>query len=353
MEDKYKAIYNQLKQEAKSTLENCSTDKFIEEFKTIVRGRIKEIHEKLNVKKEDIIKLALEAYEKDSSKLIEEAKETKPATDKQTSEEKKPREEQASTIEAPEKNEAMPGEPKSEEITKSEIFKGKINGLIGTLKNVLAKTETLEETITVFKEKKLNELLEIKDNDFLFKIERRLKFKLLGKVFWDLGWSAGQNKPTNSDISKEDEKQLNVHSNSCYNYFITDKQIKDEIVLVSFETNIIKTDNYFYFGVVNSSVSYNNNCMCTTISNAVYIRSNGVLVENSTSKTFTNLRFDSGSTNIIEVKVDGKEKKVYFRVNDSEEEGPFSISGDSFTVTSGSCNTANGYIKLVSSIIIG
>lgn len=351
MEEKYQAIYSQLKQEAKNTLENCSTDKFIEEFKSIVRARVKEIHEKLDAKKQDIIKLALEAYEKDSTTLLEQ---NKPNADKPT-EEKKPEEVQADApkTEEPEKKETIPELKKPEEVIKSDDFKCKVNGLIETLNDILIKTKTLEETITVFKEKKLNELIEIKDNDFLFKIERRLKFKLLGKLFWDLGWSTNQNKPVNSDISKEDDKQLNVHSNSCYNYFVTDKPITDEVVLVTFETNIIKTDNYFYFGVVNSSVSYNNNCLCTTIGNAVYIRSNGILVENSTTKTINNLRFDTGTNNTVEVKVDGKEKKVYFRVNDKEEEGPFTISGENLIITSGSCNTANGYIRLVSSIIIG
>lgn len=361
MEEKYKAIYSQLKQEAKNTLEGCSTDKFIEEFKSIVKARIQEIHAKLDVKKNEIIKLALEAYEKDSTKLVEEAKvevpvKTEDKIEEKPSEDQKTEKEDVATQkkDEPEKKELVPAEIKNEEqVIKSDEFKSKIKGLIGTLKEVLTKTETLEETITVFKEKKLNELLEIKDNDFLFKIERRLKFKLLGKVFWDLGWSPNQNKPVNSDISKDDDKQLLVHSNSCYNYFITDKSIKDEVVLVTFETNIIKTDNYFYFGVVNSNVSYNNNCLCTTIGNAVYIRSNGILVENSTTKTYNSLRFDTGTNNTIEVKVDGKEKKVYFRVNEKEEEGPFSISGDTLTITSGSCNTANGYIKLVSSLIIG
>ena len=57
MEEKYKEIYEKLKKETQKTLENKNSEQFIEEFKQIVRNRIKTIHQQLDVKKEEIINL--------------------------------------------------------------------------------------------------------------------------------------------------------------------------------------------------------------------------------------------------------------------------------------------------------
>lgn len=333
MEEKYKEIYEQLKLETQNTLENKNSEKFIDEFKQIVRDRIKKIHEQLDVKKEEIIKLALEAYEKETSN----------ESDPQIEEIRK---------------KILKGkkQDKKEEIDQNS-FKGKINALVSNLDTVLDKTQSLEETIKIFKDSTLNQLIEIKDGDFYFKPERKLKYKLLGKVYWDLGWNSVMNKPQNSDIDKTDPTILNVHSNSCYNYFSTDKPITEENVLVIFETNIVKTDGYLYFGVMNDTNSQNNNCMCCTIRDCTYIRSSGYCVEEGKQNTNTKLGFSSKDNDeniIVEIRVLGKDKEVYFKVKNEEEQGPFKLpSGDKFYVTSGSCNSANGTIKILSSLIIG
>jgi len=320
MEEKYQEIYAKLKEESRATLENKNSDKFIDEFKETVRNRLKEVHAKLDEQKEMIIKLALDAYSKEVEVMKTESTSTTTNT----------------TV-----------------LPENTNFKSKIQNLIGNLDSVLSKTDTLEETIKVFKENKLSALVEIKDDNFVFKHERKLKYKLMGKVFWDLGWSKSMNKPQNSDINKEDEKTLNVHSNSCYNYFSTDKVITDECVLVVFETDIIKTDAYFYFGVSNDQINYNNNCMCCNVANNVYIKSNGLLCINSSTSTVNCLRFDTGTKNVIEIRVMGRDKNVYFKINNEEEQGPYTLQGNNYTINSGSCNTANGYIKIISSMIIG
>lgn len=329
MEDKYKQIYEQLKEETKNTLENKNSDKFVDEFKQIVKDRLKEVHEKLDKKRDELIKLALEAYNKEISGIVD------------------PKEEELikKVIKSDKKEEV--------EVANPTTFKGKIKSLIGDLDSVLDKTQSLEETIKIFKENNLSQLLEFKDGDFFFKHERKLKYRLMGKVYWDLGWSKNMNKPTNSDIDKTQEKVLNVHSNSCYNYFTTDKPITEESVLVIFETNIQKSDGYFYFGVANEMIDYNNNCMCCTTNNCTYIRCNGTYIESAQSKTNNSVRFDQGSSHIIEIRVLGKEKKVYFKVDEFEEQGPYTMTGSKFTITSGSCNTANGLIKIVSSVLVG
>jgi len=66
MENKYKEIYNELKKEYADTLECKDSQKFIDEFKAVVRSKIKQIHENLDKKKVEITNLAIEAYDKQS-----------------------------------------------------------------------------------------------------------------------------------------------------------------------------------------------------------------------------------------------------------------------------------------------
>ena len=340
MEDKYQEIYKQLKEEAKNTLESSSTEKFIDEFKAVVRERLSEIHKKLDVQKDIIIGMATDVYNKEIE-LIKSSDESDKKKKETKKESKKDEEE----------------EVKKEDLSKEALenleFKQKIKGLIGNLQNIISKTDSLEETVKVFKEDKLSKLIEIKDNDFKFKYERKLKFKLQGKTLFDLGWAKDQNKPVNSDVDKDDETVLNVHSNSCYNYFVTNNPIKDDIVRVVLETDISKTDGYFYFGVTTPTQVFNSYCMCCTCAGVTYIKSNGYYVQSSTSTVNTNLKFES-TANVIEITVDAKEKKCYFKVNDFDEQGPYNLpTGEEFLITSGSCNTANGKIKIVSSMVIG
>lgn len=334
MEEKYKQIYEQLKQETQNTLENKNSDQFVEEFKTIVKDRIKKIHEQLDAKKEALIKLALEAYNKETSNEIS------------------PEEEEI-------KKKILKGQKnKKEDEVDPNTFKGKVNSLIGNLESVLEKTKSLEETIKIFKDSKLTDLVEIKDGDFYFKPERKLNYMLMGKVYWDLGWALTQNKPENSNINTEDSKKLDIHANSCYNYYQTDKSFDEENSLVVFETNILKTDGYLYFGVMPEDNNCNSNCMCCTVKMVTYIKSNGYVVENGTQKNVSILKYDKfedgDDKNIIEIRVLGKDKQVYFKVNDKEEHGPYSLpTGSKYKLTAGSCNSANGYIKILSSILVG
>lgn len=344
MEDKYQEIYKQLKDEAKSALEQSSTDKFIEEFKNIVKERMKEIHQKLDNQRDKIIDMAMKVYNKEieKSKDTDKIEENKPEVKKEESETKK---------------EEKPEEKKEEEISPQEadnkLFKSRIKGLVDQLNGILTKSEALEETVSVFKNSKLNQLLDIKENDFVFKHERKLQYRILGKVAFGLGWSDTQNKPGNSDIDKDDASVLNVHANSCYNYYITDKIINDETVVTIFETDIAKSDGYLYFGVTTKNQNHNSYCMCCTCAGVTYIRSSGYIVEQSKSVSNQELNYSSGS-NIIEIKVCGKEKEVYFKVNDKQEQGPYTLPGEGeWVLTSGSCNSANGKIKILSSIVIG
>jgi hypothetical protein len=329
MEDKYKVIYEQLKEETKNTLENKNSDKFIDEFTAAVKERMKEIHEKLDKKREELIALTLEAYNKEIC-----------------------------SVENPEEIEIRKKvlknkKKKVEDEVDPNSFKGKINSLIENLEGVMEKSKSLEETVNIFKSSNLNKLIDFKDGDFYFTHERKLKYMLMGKINWDLGWSKSMNKPVNSNIDLNDSSKLNVTSNSCYNYLTTDKEITDENVLVVLETDITKTDSYFYFGLANELLSRDGSCMCGSPANCTYIKSTGYVVCNSANNPNSNVKFDNDGVKTIEIRVLGKDKEVYFKVNDFDEQGPFALNGSRWTITSGSCNSANGYIKIISSIIVG
>lgn len=329
MEDKYKVIYEQLKEETKNTLENKNSDKFIDEFTAAVKERMKEIHDKLDKKREELIALTLEAYNNEINHVesIEEIEIKKKIL---KNKKKRPEEEV---------------DPNS--------FKAKINSLIDNLEGVMEKSKSLEETVNIFKSSNLNKLIDFKDGDFYFTHERKLRYMVMGKINWDLGWSTNMNKPGNSNIDLVDSSKLNVTANSCYNYLTTDKEITDENVLVVIETDITKTDGYFYFGLANELISKDGNCMCGSPANVTYIKSTGYVVCNSANVSNTNVKFDNSGVKTIEIRVLGKDKEVYFKVNDFDEQGPFALNGSKWTITSGSCNSATGYIKIISSLIVG
>lgn len=324
MEKKYAPIYDEMVSSTKDSLENKNTSKLIEEFKVMVRQKIQTIHEKLENKKKELIEKALEAFDKEMNHT--------------------PTEEE---IEIKKKILSK----KKKEVVDPESFKGKISVLTNTLDDVLNKTQSIEDIVKDFKTKDINKLVQVKDDEFVFFSYKRVESLLKGKLFWNLGWAETQNKPSFSNTNKEDSTILDVHATSCYNYYATDKVIEEESVSVTFETNISKTDGYFYFGISNSANNYNNNCMCCSPANCTYIKSTGNIVVNGSNTSNSNLKYTE-TLNTITIRFDGVEKKVYFTVNDFEEQGPYNITGNNFTIVSGSCNTANGYIKILSSYIV-
>ena len=334
MEAKYNNIYAQLKLLSKSTLDNNSTNILIEDFKAIVKERIAEIHKKLDAKKDLLIQLALQTYSKsiDSAITQEENNKTK--------------------IEEVVKIEE--NEQTSVEIN-NKAFRDGINGLVNNLDSILLKTQILQETVDAFKDKKFNQIIDIKNDDFVFKHEKKLDFRLKGKSPFELGWDTTQNKPTNSNIDPDDSSKLIVHANSCYNYYATNKQISDEIVQVMFATNINKNDTFFYFGVSDESNAYNSNCMCCAPKCVTYIKSNGSVVVNGILTTNSELNFEQGENITVTIRVDAKEKQVFFKIDEKNEQGPFELpsTGSKYTIVSGSCNTANGFISILSSQVIG
>ena len=172
MEVKYNHIYSELKELARQTISNSSTDKLIEDFKIIVKERINEIHKKLDEKKEKLINLALEAYSKDVEKEVTE-------DDLKGNKKKK-------------ETKVQVEEKKESDMTKKEKenkqFKDCINGLVQSLDIITYKIKVLDETVDAFKDKKLNQIIDIKSNEFVFKHEKKLEFRMKGKLSFDLEW---------------------------------------------------------------------------------------------------------------------------------------------------------------------
>lgn len=333
MENKYREIYNQLKEEYKCTLDCKDSQHYIDEFKASVRAKIKQIQEDLDKKKEDITKLAIEAYEK------------------QCSQDEDPQKEEI-------KKKLLKNNKKSEVVVDPESFNGRIKGLVNNLDTIVATSSGMEQVVESFKNDPLNKLLMFKDGEFYFNPERKLRFALMGKLCWPIGWAKVQNKPDNSSVDGKDDQIINIHANSCYNYYSIDTTfMKDESVHVVLETNIIKTDGYLYFGIINDNLmnSKDNNCGCCTCKNYTYIRSTGYIIEDGKSVANPKLKYLNGSVNRIEIRAIGPEKIVYFRINEEDEQGPYPLpdTDKNYLLTSGSCNSANGYIKIISAIHMG
>ena len=137
MENKYQEIYAQLKAEYKDTLECQDSQKYVDEFKASVRAKIKQIHEDLDKKKEDITNLAIEAYEK------------------QCSQETDPKEEET-------KKKLLKNNDKVE-VVDPESFKGRIKGLVNNLDSIIATSSGMEQLVESFKNDPLNKLLTFKN----------------------------------------------------------------------------------------------------------------------------------------------------------------------------------------------
>ena len=162
------------------------------------------------------------------------------------------------------------------------------------------------------------------------------------EIEWDLNLS----KQGMFSRDQNDRMNLLVHSNSCYNHFVTNKLWTNEIFTIEFDCNVINSENYFYYGIVNENYSYSSNCFCCSPSNAFYARMDGnIYIAGSSNQT--HLVYNRNKC-IVGMKVNLIEKNIIFYVEDKEECGPFSISGNNFRVVSASCSNTNGNFRIIS-----
>ena len=281
-----------------------------EQLKDAISNIRSQLHDKINAAKERFIDLGIQAFEKEDKKFT---------TDNNL----------------PDAND-------------SKDIKTKVHDLVACLEGMLKRTELIDESIRQVKEESLKNLLVVRKGVLDFKMTKKFSLLVQGKVLCDLDWKQPQNKPSYSTLDTSDKTKLKIHGNSCYNYYQTSQEFSNEDIYAEFITNCHQVSSYFYFGVRNEINDPNNNCMCCAPSSVTYFKSNGNLYVNGSSSTEERLNFTNSSRSEYKVKVrlQPTEKKVYFEVDDRGECGPYTLFGSRWTITFGSCNECNGFIKI-------
>jgi hypothetical protein len=184
----------------------------------------------------------------------------------------------------------------------------------------------------------------VKDELIFYKLISEEELKIFQEI--EIGWEPNLSKIGAFTLYSSDEKTIHINSTSCYTHFVTDRKWTDESFVIEFESNVMNIDEYFYIGLVNDNYNFTSNCMCCSPENAFYLRSNGEIKINSQNTKIDNFRF-SNEKEIIGMKVDLNAKTVIFYIPNKAEYGPVNIFGNFFRVVSGSCNTSNGTLTIL------
>jgi len=221
--------------------------------------------------------------------------------------------------------------------------------LMVSVNQLINKVTVIDGSSQMFVNAKITDLIGIQKDEFNMKLARKLGAFLKGKNHFEMNWNTKINNSTYSHVEKDDPSTLKVHGTTCYTYYQTEPTFKDEDFTVEVEYNINTNDNYFYLGIINESVVPSSNCMCCTIANGYYIQPSGDIVLNAARTTNSKLAATKGKVHNVIFKVCLSEKQMYITMDDNDEQGPFKLNGTTFRFVSGSCNSVNGYVKLVSS----
>ncbi len=320
----YDEMYKQLKQEAEDVMNSKTVDSCVDDFKSAVEKRVEAIKQDIDLAITDALDLGLQVFDKIGTEGFND-------------------------VELPDFDKLVTFDLKVKRL--QEFMNQLIKKNNSTLKIFESLSSTTDNELELFRKNK-EEKLELK-------IYSRLKVLTSGKISTDLNWKKVQNQPSWSSLDPNDERVLKVMGRGCYNYYLTDKEFetsKDENVYAEFEINVKQSDNYLYFGVVNESAIPSSNCMCCTISQGCYIYQEGKICIHGTTQDNSKLEYKSkgivGNESILRVRLMLSEKQVYYQVDEKDEQGPFALQGSKFRITFGSCNTADGYIKLLESYYI-
>lgn len=234
--------------------------------------------------------------------------------------------------------------------------KNKISDLVASLDGMLKKTEFMDESIRSIKEDSITKLLTLRKGELLFAIGRKFEIKVNGKSNADVGWKVPQNK-NYSTVDTNDDSKLTIFGTGCYNYYQTNIEFITEDVEIEFITNGYEPNNNFYFGVRNEVTDPNSNCMCCNPASVTFFRSSGCVTYLGTSTTENRLMYGNSAKSDVKIRIklllsDADNKRVYFEVNENGECGPYALKGERFILTSGSCGTCSGYIKIDSAVLI-
>jgi len=168
------------------------------------------------------------------------------------------------------------------------------------------------------------------------------------KKNFDLAWSQSKSKPGMCTVNSNDNRNILIHSNTCYTHFLTNQIIEDDCV-IEFESSVVQSDNYYYIGIVNERYSTSGNCMCCNPRDAFYIQCDGSIHFDGVIAPDRSLAWSSSKVT-IGMRILLKENEIYFYSKEKEKElGPFKISGTKFTVLAAHCNTGNGEITITES----
>jgi hypothetical protein len=162
----------------------------------------------------------------------------------------------------------------------------------------------------------------------------------------DIGWDQGLSKVGMCTVNSNDNRNIRIHTTTCYTYFQTNKLFSQENFVIEMETTVSQTDQYYYIGIINESFSTTGSCMCGNPVNSYYVQCNGSIHINGTIHNDTRLAWNSQKVT-IGIRVMLLEKQIFFYIPDKGEVGPYSISsGTNFRVVAGHCNTGNGEITI-------
>lgn len=329
-------IFESIEQDTAELLKYSIVEKMKEDTIKGINDRVELIHNQLDSKADEFIDLIIKSFSLNDEKLIDDgtkAKTTRPAgsaTKKQLLERNKRLDEIQNLTDNVEK-----------------AFQSSMEDLIYSVNQIIDRTAVMENSSKFFQDNDLGNLISIGKEEFNFKLKKNFNWLLKGKNNYDIEWDTLKNNASYSKVDIEDNLKLNIFGTTCYTYYQSNSVITEEDVTIELEYNISTNDNYFYLGFINSSVVPTSNCMCCTISNAVYIQPNGDCVINGTRKNIADLNATKGKDHTVILRISASEKEVYFTMDDKDEQGPFKIPGSNFKFVGGSCNSTKGFIRIV------
>lgn len=323
-EHNYDEVYQQLKQEAENVLNSKTVDTYVDEFKSSVEKKVESIKQDIDMAITEALDLGLQVFDKCGNEGFND-------------------------VEIPDFDKLITFESKMK----------KLQEFMNLLLKRNNSTSRIFDTLSKSTDNELDLFRRNKEGKLELKVYGRLRALTSGKLSTDLSWKKVQNQPTWSTIDPNDENILRVMGRGCYNYYLTDKEFdisKDENVYAEFEVNVKQTDYYLYFGVVNELAVPSSNCMCCTISQGCYMCHSGKVCVHSSSQENPNLEYKikglEGKESIVRMRLMLSDKQVFFQVDDKEEQGPYNLQGNKFRITFGTCNTSDGYIKILQSYYI-
>lgn len=325
-------IWESIEQDTNNLLQKDISERMRASMLEAINERVEKMHKDIDLKGEEFINQIIGSFKDQEDEVLKEGETKKLSRSEQK--EKELREKKLAEINS-----------LTDEIEKD--YQIQMLELKDALEKVVRRTSVIDGSCEIFKSKEMSKLLIIGKDEFKIRVPREIGALLKGKSNFELTWDSSKNKSTYCTVDKEDSSILKINGVTCYTYYQTAQTLKDEDITIEIEYKIDGTDDYWYLGFINEKVVPSSNCMCCTISNAFYLQSSGDIILDAKRQTDVNMRAEKGKVQNVIFKIALSTKEMYITLNDKEEKGPFKVSGDTFTFTAGSCNSKNGYVKIL------